>query len=110
MTLTHRAIAALLLVLQGLAATSFGLVHASERVVAPAAIEAEHGNACFLVHDAARCPGCQAAGVAALPVAYRKPVAADARGNRSPAAALEAPQARPLSRATAPRAPPILSV
>lgn len=103
-------VAALLLLSQGLAAGGLGLVHASERITAPSAIEAEHGKACVVLHDPARCPGCQAVGVAALPEPCRTRLEPDGRAGRWVAPRLELRAARLFSRATASRAPPTFSV
>jgi len=57
-----RRLAALLLVLQGLAGGAVPLAHASERLSAPAHVEAQHGAGCVALHDGLRCPLCQFAG------------------------------------------------
>ena len=57
-----RRLAALLLVLQGLAGGAVSLAHASERLSAPAHIEAQHGAGCVALHDGLRCGLCQFAG------------------------------------------------
>ena len=53
-----RRLAALLLVLQGLAGGAVPLAHASERLSAPAHVEAQHGAGCVALHDGLRCPLC----------------------------------------------------
>ena len=53
-----RYLATLLLVLQGLAGGAVSLAHASERLTAPAHIEAQHGSACLALHDELRCALC----------------------------------------------------
>ena len=62
-----RYLATLLLVLQGLAGGAVSLAHASERLTAPAHIEAQHGSACLALHDELRCALCQWAGAQAAP-------------------------------------------
>jgi hypothetical protein len=52
-------LAALLLVIQGIAGGVVPLAHASERFTAPAHIEAQHGSGCLAVHDELRCALCQ---------------------------------------------------
>ena len=66
-------LAALLLVLQGLAGGAVSLAHASERVNAPAHFEAQRSSSCVQLHDALRCPLCHYAGprVGAQPVRLR---------------------------------------
>lgn len=105
-----RTVAATLLVFQSVATAGVGLLHASERLIAPAAVEAEHGKACVVLHDPARCPGCQVVGVAALPEPCRGPLEADARSGRLVAPPLEPRAAPRFNRAAAPRPPPTLSV
>jgi len=53
-----RRLAALLLVLQALAGGVVPLAHASERLTAPAHIEAQHGAGCLALHDSLRCGLC----------------------------------------------------
>lgn len=57
-----RRLAALLLVLQGLAGGAVPLAHASERLSAPVHIEAQHGAGCLALHDSLRCALCHYAG------------------------------------------------
>jgi hypothetical protein len=104
---TLRPIAAVLLVAQCIVGTGFGLLHAADRISAPAAIEAEHGVACVVMHDAARCPGCQASGVASLLEPCRQSSAPErGRELRVPAPPDVLPY-RLFSSVAAPRAPPI---
>src|SRR5437764_14525601 len=58
-------LAALLLVLQGIAGGVVPLAHAAEPFSAPAHSEAQHGSGCLAVHDELRCVLCQ---YAATPV------------------------------------------
>jgi len=51
-------LAALLLVIQGIAGGVVPLAHASERFTAPAHIEAQHGSGCLALHDELRCVLC----------------------------------------------------
>ena len=64
-------LAALLLVLQGLAGGAVALAHASEQITAPVHIEAQHTSACVVLHDALRCALCQYAGSQVRPAAVR---------------------------------------
>jgi hypothetical protein len=57
-----RGLAALLLVLQGLAGGAVSLAHGSERLSAPIHIEAQHASACIALHDELRCTLCHYAG------------------------------------------------
>lgn len=100
-------VAALLLLSLGLAGGALGLVHASDRIAAPSAIEAEHGQGCVVLHDPARCPGCQVAGVATLPESTRAAVDPPARVARPLAPAFAAMPSRVFRGAAAPRAPPL---
>ena len=52
-------LAALLLVIQGIAGGVVPLAHAAERFSAPAHIEAQHGSDCLVLHDELRCALCQ---------------------------------------------------
>jgi hypothetical protein len=102
-----RVLAALLLSSQGLAGASVGLAHASERVAAPAAIEAEHSSACAVEHDPARCSACKATGVGTLPEPYRARLAGAGRSERMAPAGRPTPAVRHFLSAAAPRAPPL---
>jgi len=55
-------LALLLLVIQGLAAGTVALAHASEHFSAPAHVEAQHDAGCVVLHDELRCALCQFAG------------------------------------------------
>ena len=101
-----RFLAALLLVLQGLAGGAVSLAHASERLTAPAHIEAQHGAACLALHDELRCALCHWAGAQAAtrptqPAPVRE---ASADGRRPDPDAI--PARRPDARCAPPRAPP----
>jgi len=52
-------LAALLLVIQGIAGGVVPLAHAAERFSAPAHIEAQHGSDCLVLHDELRCALCR---------------------------------------------------
>ena len=104
-----RRLAALLLVLQGLAGGAVPLAHASERLSAPAHVEAQHGAGCVALHDGLRCPMCQYAGsqVTAPPVrahateattVERRPIARDVAPYRRPDHSTASPRAPPASR------------
>jgi hypothetical protein len=102
-----RRLAALLLVLQGLAGGAVPLAHASERLSAPAHIEAQHGAGCLALHDSLRCGLCHYAGsqVTSQPVRTQPPAAATVeRGSTERDAA---PRRRPDRRTSPPRAPPV---
>ena len=101
-----RRLAALLLVLQGLAGGAVPLAHASERLSAPAHVEAQHGAGCVALHDGLRCPLCQYAGsqVTASPV--RAQATAATTIEQGPIAREGAPYRRPDHRTAPPRAPP----
>ncbi len=104
------ALAMLLLVLQGLAAGLAPLAHASERLSAPAHIEAQHATACLALHDALRCTLCQHAAT--------RVVAGHPRVQSGPASHVEscltrsavAPTGSSDHLAAPPRAPPALVV
>ena len=101
-----RYLATLLLVLQGLAGGAVSLAHASERLTAPAHIEAQHGSACLALHDELRCALCQWAGAQAAPrPTQMAPLrrASTARRRADPDAL---PARRPDARSAPPRAPP----
>jgi hypothetical protein len=101
-----RHLAALLLVLQGLAGGVVPLAHASERLTAPAHIEAQHGAGCLALHDGLRCALCQFAGSQVTTQQLRAQVQTAAtverRGNEYDAP----PARRPDHRTAPPRAPP----
>ncbi|HKW41674.1 MAG TPA: hypothetical protein VJN39_10530 [Gemmatimonadales bacterium] len=102
-----RRLAALLLVLQGLAGGVVPLAHASERLTAPAHIEAQHGAGCLALHDSFRCALCQLAG--------SQVTTQQVRAQPRAAATVEArfqqydapPARRPAQRTAPPRAPPL---
>ncbi|HEV2750383.1 MAG TPA: hypothetical protein VGV12_07660 [Gemmatimonadales bacterium] len=101
-----RSLAVLLLVLQGLAVGAVSLAHASERLTAPAHIEAQHGAACLALHDELRCAPCHWAGAQSTPrPTYTGPLrAGSAEGRRADPDAI--PARRPDGRCAPPRAPP----
>jgi len=102
-------ISGLLLASQASLAALTGLVHAGESLTAPIGIEAEHGRACVVVHDSARCPSCQLSGVATMPRATRAPAAIVATWSSAPAAVTLSP-AHQRRRTAQSRAPPVLPV
>ncbi|HEU5261879.1 MAG TPA: hypothetical protein VFU41_10725 [Gemmatimonadales bacterium] len=86
-TKRHRStarLAALLLVLQGLAGGAVSLVHASERFNAPAHVEAQHSSSCVQLHDALRCPLCHYAGTRVVPQHVRLQSAEVVPAERAP--------------------------
>jgi len=111
---THRRstapLAALLLVLQGLAGGIVSLAHASERFTAPAHVEAQHSSSCLVLHDALRCPLCHYAGTRVVPQQVRlQPPATN--GPERPCARVEVVRASDPGYLTAPpRAPPPTSL
>ena len=102
-------LAALLLVLQGIAGGVVPLAHASEQFTAPAHIEAQHGSGCLALHDELRCALCQyAATGVTIQRPDEQPVArphAESPQDRCPVA--PTPGARHLT--APPRAPPFRS-
>jgi hypothetical protein len=101
-----RRLAALLLVLQGLAGGAVPLAHASERLTAPAHVEAQHGAGCLALHDSLRCGLCQFAGLQVTPQQVRTRTHAAPTVERRPSECDAAPVRRPDHRAAPPRAPP----
>src|SRR5437763_10452652 len=65
-------LAALLLVLQGIAGGVVPLAHAAERFTAPAHIDAQRSSGCLVLHDELRCALCQ---FAATQVTTQRPEA-----------------------------------
>lgn len=101
-----RCLAALLLVLQGLAGGAVSLAHASERLTAPAHIEAQHGAGCLALHDSLRCTLCQFTGSQVASHYVRTHTPATATVERRARERDAAPASRPAHWAAPPRAPP----
>ena len=101
-----RGLAALLLVLQGLAGGAVSLAHASERLSAPAHIESQHGAGCLALHDGLRCGLCQFAGSQVTPQQVRTQAQAAPTVERRPSECDAARGHRPDHRTASPRAPP----
>jgi len=101
-----RYLATLLLVLQGLAGGAVSLAHASERLTAPAHIEAQHGSACLALHDELRCALCQWAGAQAASRPTRMAPLRQAATERRRPDPDALPARRPDARSAPPRAPP----
>ena len=101
-----RRLAALLLVLQGLAGGAVPLVHASERLSAPAHIEAQHGAGCVALHDGLRCGLCQLAASQVSSQHVRTHALTTATVERRPSEVDAAPVRRPDHPTAPPRAPP----
>ena len=102
-------LAALLLVIQGIAGGVVPLAHAAERFSAPAHIEAQHGSDCLVLHDELRCALCQ---YAATRVTTQRPDARlvatlHAESPSDPYPVAPTPAARHPT--APPRAPPFLS-
>ena len=101
-----RTLAALLLVLQGLAGSAVSLAHASERLSAPIHVEAQHASACIALHDELRCTLCHYAGSqlqAQQPPTQLSAATPTERPRPRPRAA---PVCRADRRSTPPRGPP----
>jgi len=98
-------LAALLLVLQGIAGGVVPLAHAAEPFSAPAHIEAQHGSGCLAVHDELRCVLCQYAATRVIIERSDAPFVATLRAeapyDRCPVAP-RAPSHRPTPRAPLP--------
>ena len=101
-----RRLAALLLVLHGLAAGAVPLAHASERLSAPAHIEAQHGAGCLALHDSLRCSMCQYASSQVVRQQLRTQGPAATTIERRPIEREVAPYRRPDHPNAPPRAPP----
>ena len=101
-----RCLAALMLVLQGLAGGAVSLAHASERLTAPAHVEAQHGAGCVALHDGLRCPLCQFAGSQGSSQPVRTQGRLAATVERRPREVDAAPVRRPEHPTAPPRAPP----
>ncbi len=106
-TRLSRHLAALLLVLQGLAGGVVPLAHASERLTAPAHIEAQHGAGCLALHDGLRCALCQFAGSQMTTQPARTQAQATTAVERSAHEYDAPPPRRPDHRTAPPRAPPL---
>lgn len=101
-----RRLAALLLVLQGLAGGAVPLAHASERLSAPAHVEAQHGAGCLALHDSLRCSMCQYAGSQVTSPPVRAQATAATTIERRPIERDVPPYRRPDHYTAPPRAPP----
>ncbi len=101
-----RRLAALLLVLQGLAGGAVPLAHASERLSAPAHVEAQHGAGCVALHDGLRCPLCQFAGSQGSSQQVRTQAQVAATVELRPIECNAAPLVRQDHPTAPPRAPP----
>ena len=101
-----RRLAALLLVLQGLAGGAVPLAHASERLSASAHIEAQHGAGCVALHDGLRCPLCHFARSQVSSQQVRTQGRAAATVEHHPSEVDAAPLRRPEHPTAPPRAPP----
>ncbi len=99
-------LAAVLLVIQGLAGAAVPLAHASERLSAPAHVEAQHGAGCLALHDALRCASCHYANLRVVPQQARSAPAARVLAEPRPWWADVAPAAAHQHLTAPPRAPP----
>ncbi len=102
-----RSVALLLLVLQGPAAGTVALAHASERLSAPAHIEAKHDAGCLVLHDELRCALCHYAGSQVEPEPTRTRGPDTPLSERRPRAVAAAPVVHRHRLAAPPRAPPV---
>ena len=100
------AIAAALLVIQGLAGGVVPLVHASERFSAPAHVEARHDAGCLALHDELRCALCHYAGSRVQPQQVRTFAPTAAHPDRTVTPPAVAPTPRFARLTSPPRAPP----
>jgi hypothetical protein len=101
-----RNLAALLLVLQGLAGSAVSLAHASERLSAPIHVEAQHATACTALHDELRCTLCHYAGSQLQSQPPRTQLAAAGATDGPLPGRGAAPPRRPDRRTAPPRGPP----
>ncbi len=101
-----RRLAALLLVLQALAGGAVPLAHASERLSAPAHVEAQHGAGCVALHDGLRCALCQFASSQVSSQQVRTQGRTAATVERRPSEVDATPVRRPEHPTASPRAPP----
>jgi len=101
-----RSLAALLLVLQGLAGSAVSLAHASEPFSAPIHIEAQHASACIALHDELRCALCHYAGSQLQAQQPRMQLAAPVTTDGPLPSRGAAPACRPDYRTAPPRGPP----
>ena len=101
-----RTLAALLLVLQGLAGSAVSLAHASERLSAPIHVEAQHASACIALHDELRCTLCHYVGSQLQAQQPRTQLAAPATIDGLLPSRGAAPACRPDHRTASPRGPP----
>jgi len=99
-------LAAALLVIQGLAGGLVPLVHASERLSAPAHVEARHDAGCLALHDELRCALCHYASSRVQPQQARRFDPTAAHSERPVAAPAVAPAPRLARLTSPPRAPP----
>ncbi len=99
-------LAAVLLVIQGLAGGAVPLAHASERFSAPVHIEAQHGAGCLALHDELRCALCHYAGSQVVLQPIRTAPATTRLTEPRPWWADRAPAAAPQHLTAPPRAPP----
>ena len=101
-----RATVALLLVLQALGGGAVTLAHASDRVTAPAAIEARHDARCIVLRDALRCALCHYAGIQITTQTARPQAPTGVVTERRPTTGAAAPARTSDHLSSPPRAPP----
>ncbi len=99
-------LAAVLLVIQGLAGGSVALAHASERFTAPAHVEARHDAGCLALHDELRCALCHYASSQVVLQPIRTAPATTRLAEPRPWWVDRAPAAAPQHLTAPPRAPP----
>jgi hypothetical protein len=99
-------LALVLLVIQGLAAGTVALAHASEHFSAAAHVEAHHDASCLVLHDELRCALCQYAGSRAPSRTVRPVIGTRALLRHVVAMRGVAPASRRAGLTSPPRAPP----
>jgi hypothetical protein len=103
-------LAAVLLVIQGIAGGVVSLAHASERLTAPVHIEAQHGSGCVVLHDELRCVLCHYAGTHVVLQPVRAQPGASTGPEQRPDRRERARPSGPDHLTAPPRAPPVHSV
>lgn len=99
-------LAALLLVLQGLAGGAVALAHASEQLNAPIHIEAQHQSSCIPLHNELRCALCHYAATRVVPQQARVQPPAVTRPERRRVRLVVVPASDAVYDSSPPRAPP----
>jgi len=100
-------LAAVLLVIQAVSGGVVPLAHASERLTAPAHIEAQRDSGCVVLHDELRCVLCHYAGARVVSQQVRTQSATTTPTELRPERADVARAAGPDHLTSPPRAPPV---